>query len=125
MIYGYVRVFLQSQSLEKQYQMLHSAGCTEIFLDRTSELKQDLSNFKILLSRLKSGDSLVVPKLDSFARSYSKAMTIVSNLFHMQVTVNILNMGIMDSTPDGEHIFKIFCAFTRAERVRNYTNAGR
>ncbi|WP_028983456.1 recombinase family protein [Sporolactobacillus terrae] len=116
MIYGYVRVFLQSQSLEKQYQVLHSAGCTEIFLDRTSELKQDLPNFKILLSRLKSGDSLVVPKLDSFARSYSEAMTIVSNLFHTQVTVNILNMGIMDSTPDGEHIFKIFCAFTRAER---------
>jgi DNA invertase Pin-like site-specific DNA recombinase len=69
-----------------------------------------------LLSVLKEGDTLVVTKLDRFARSAGDAIDIVKGLFEKGVRVHILNMGLVENTPTGKLIFTIMSAFAEFER---------
>ncbi|BDG37246.1 recombinase family protein [Saccharococcus caldoxylosilyticus] len=116
MKYGYARVSTVSQDLEAQIQTLKAEGCEVIYSEKFTGTKADRPQFKALLERLKEGDTLVVTKLDRFARSASDAMIIVKDLFKRGVKVHVLNMGIVENTPTGRLIFNILSAFAEFER---------
>lgn len=65
---------------------------------------------------LKEGDTLVITKLDRFARSTRDAIEIVTELFDKGVKVHILNMGLVENTPTGRLIFNVMSAFAEFER---------
>ena len=74
MIYGYARVSTKGQekngnSLENQIELLKENGAAEIYADSFTGTKTDRPEFKKLLTVLKEGDTLIVTKLDRFARS--------------------------------------------------------
>jgi len=69
MKYGYVRVSTVSEDLEAQLQALEKEGCEEIYSEKFTGTKADRPKFQELLSLLEKGDTLVVTKLDRFARS--------------------------------------------------------
>ena len=76
MIYGYARVSTKGQakdgnSLESQIELLKDNGAVEIYSDSFTGTKADRPEFSKLLQELKSGDTLIVTKLDRFARSMS------------------------------------------------------
>ena len=103
MIYGYARVSTKGQakdgnSLEAQEKSLREAGAIEIFVDAFTGTKTDRPEFKKLLDILESGDTLIVTKLDRFARSMAEGSELVSKLIDMGIRVYILNIGIMDNT---------------------------
>lgn len=121
MIYGYARVSTKGQetngnSLESQVGLLKNNGCQEIIEESYSGAKTDRPKFKQLINKLKEGDTLVVTKLDRFARSTIQGCTIVEQLINKGVKVNILNMGILDNTPSSTLIRTIFFAFAQFER---------
>lgn len=116
MKYGYARVSTLSQDLESQLQSLKSEGCTEIFSEKLTGTKSDRPQFKVLLERLEAGDTLVVTKLDRFARSTSDAIETVKKLFKKGVKIHVLNMGIVEDTPTGRLIFNIMSSFAEFER---------
>lgn len=121
MIYGYARVSTKGQakdgnSLEAQTIALKAAGATEIVSDAFTGTKADRPNFSKLINELKSGDKLIVTKLDRFARSMIEGSRIVSELIDKGVTVHILNIGIMDNTPTSKLIRNIFFSFAEFER---------
>ena len=74
MIYGYARVSTATQgrdgnSLEDQVSALTAYGCQEIIQEAYTGKTMERPAFQALLKRLSTGDTLVVTKLDRFARS--------------------------------------------------------
>ena len=72
--------------------------------------------FKGLLSRLKANDTLVVCKLDRFARTAIQGVQTVRELFDRGVKVHILNMGLIENTLTGNLILTVMLAFAEYER---------
>lgn len=121
MKYGYARVSTKGQakdgnSLEAQEQALREAGATEIYKDTFTGTKIDRPEFNKLMQELQTGDTLIVTKLDRFARSMSHGSQIVSDLIDRGIKVHILNIGIMDNTPVSKLTRNIFFAFAEYER---------
>lgn len=121
MIYGYARVSTRGQandgnSLDAQIIALKEAGATEIYSDAFTGTKSHRPEFNKLISKLKSGDTLIVTKLDRFARSLSQGSELVSTLIDRGIKVYILNIGVMDNTPASKLIRNIFFAFAEFER---------
>lgn len=121
MKYGYARVSTHGQakdgnSLEIQEKSLLEEGCEKIFSDRFSGTKTDRPEFKKLLKKLEEGDTLVVTKLDRFARSTIEGSQIIKDLLDKGVIVNILNIGRLDNTPQSKLMRTMFFAFAEFER---------
>lgn len=114
--YGYARVSTLNQDLESQIQTLEKEGCKKIYSEKFTGTKFDRPKFQELLSVLEKGDSLVVTKLDRFARSTEHAIQTIKMLFDKGVKVHILNMGIVEDTPTGRLMFNIMSAFAEFER---------
>ncbi len=72
--------------------------------------------FAELLSQLQSGDTLVITKLDRFARSTIEGVQTVRELFARDVKVHILNIGLIENTLTGNLILTVFLAFAEFER---------
>lgn len=121
MIYGYARVSTKGQahdgnSLESQIKLLKDNGAEKIYQDSFTGTKTDRPAFTELLNELKAGDTLVVTKLDRFARSMAQGSELVNELIEKGIKVNILNIGVMDNTPSSKLIRNIFFSFAEFER---------
>lgn len=121
MIYGYARVSTKGQakdgnSLESQIEILKENGAIEIYADSFTGTKTDRPEFNKLLEVLKAGDTLMVTKLDRFARSMTQGSELVNELINKGIKVNILNIGMMDNTPASKLIRNIFFSFAEFER---------
>lgn len=121
MIYGYARVSTKGQakdgnSLESQIETLIENGSAEIYSDSFTGTKTDRPEFNKLLEVLKPGDTLMVTKLDRFARSMTQGSELVNELIQQEIKVNILNIGMMDNTPASKLIRNIFFSFAEFER---------
>lgn len=100
MIYGYGRVSTKGQakdgnSLEAQERLLKEHGAEVIYMDSFTGTKITRSEFDKLLKVLKSGDTLVVAKLDRFARSVSQASDLITKLIDDGIRVDVCNLGIL------------------------------
>ena len=120
MIYGYMRVSTAAQSkgnsLEEQERLLRKNGATELYQDAFTGTRTDRPNFTILLNKLQDGDTLVITKLDRFARNTAEGLNVIQHLLERGVKVNILNMGTIDTTPTGKLILTVMLAFAEFER---------
>ena len=121
MIYGYARVSTTKQmkngnSLEDQEKELREAGAEKILSDSFTGTKMDRPQFTKLMKEIKTGDKLIVTKLDRFARTAVEGGAIVKQLHEMGVTIHILNMGVADNTPMGKLMVTMLLAFAEFER---------
>lgn len=121
MIYGYARVSTVAQakdgnSLEAQAQVLRENGATELFFDSYTGTKEHRPEFDKLLDKLTKGDILLVTKIDRLTRNLSQGLEIIDKLVSKSVTVNVLNMGVMNNTPTGKLMVQVFMAFAEFER---------
>lgn len=114
--YGYARVSTNGQSLEDQITKLEQEGCTEIFSEKFTGTKMNRPEFNKLMSLLEAGDTLIVTKLDRFARSADEGKKIIKGLMERGIRVHILNMGLIEDTPTGRLILTIFTGFAEFER---------
>ncbi|QSO49186.1 recombinase family protein [Alicyclobacillus mengziensis] len=116
MKYGYARVSTVSQDVEAQIQGLKNQGCDRIYAEKFTGTKADRPKFQEVLSELQEGDTLVVTKLDRFARSTVDAINTVKALFERGIKVHVLNMGLVEDTPTGRLILTIMSGFAEFER---------
>jgi len=116
MKYGYARVSTIQQDLETQLKALRNEGCEVIYSEKFTGTKADRPKFKEVLSKLVEGDTLVVTKLDRFARSTVDAINTVKALFERGIKVHVLNMGLVEDTPTGRLILTIMSGFAEFER---------
>lgn len=119
-IYGYARVSskgqLDNNSLDQQEKQLRDNGAIEIIKEQFTGTTTKRPLFNELIGKLENGDTLIVTKIDRFARSMAQGSELVKELINRGVRVNILNVGIMDNTPPSKLVRNIFFAFAEFER---------
>ena len=132
MIYGYARVSTTGQSrdgnsLEEQTAALQNYGCQKIITEAFTGKTMERPEFQKLLKKLQPGDTLVVSKLDRFARTAIDGVQTVRDLFEHGVRVHILNMGLIENTLTGNLILTVMLAFAEYERgmIVEHTQTGR
>ena len=121
MIYGYGRVSTKGQakdgnSLEAQERLLKEHGAEVIYMDSFTGTKMTRPEFDKLLEELKAGDTLVVAKLDRFARSVSQASDLITKLIDDGIRVDVCNLGILDNSSMSTLMRNILLSFAQFER---------
>lgn len=73
-IYGYVRVSSQEQNEDRQLIAMSEAGVerANIFIDKQSGKDFDRPNYKRLIKRLRTGDTLFIKSIDRLGRNYEE-----------------------------------------------------
>ena len=118
---GYARVSSRGQqrdgnSLEDQENRLREAGCEEVVTETYTGTTMDRPKFTKLVESLVPGDTLVVTKLDRFARTASDGVRVINELMERGIAVHVLNMGLVEDTPTGRLILNVLLAFAEFER---------
>lgn len=94
MKYGYARVSSNGQHLDAQIKQLEENACDKIFKEKVSgRQKNNRVEFQKLLDTVQANDTIVVTKLDRFARSTKDALSTIEMLNEKEVNLIVLNMG--------------------------------
>lgn len=132
MIYGYARVsskgqFRDGNSLEDQKAQLLKAGCQAVIEEQYTGTTIDRPEFSKLIEKLCEGDTLIVTKLDRFARNAGDGSNLAKELLSRGVNLHILNMGLISNTPIGKVTLNCLLAFAEFERdmIVERTQAGK
>ena len=126
MLVGYARVSTQEQDLALQLDALQTAGCTKVFEEKASGAQRDRPELRAALAYMRTGDTLVVWKLDRLARSLEQLVETVEDLGARGVGLRSLTEAIDTATAGGRLVFHVFAALAEFERgvVRERTLAG-
>jgi DNA invertase Pin-like site-specific DNA recombinase len=126
MLIGYARISTDDQNLDLQRDALKKAGCEQIFTDRVSGTKANRPGLTEALSHLRSGDILVVWRLDRLGRSLRHLIDTITELQERGVGFKSLTENIDTTTSGGRLVFNIFASLAEFEReiIRERTQAG-
>jgi len=126
MLIGYARVSTLDQTLALQQDALTAAGCEDIYTDTVSGSVTERPGLTNALSHLRSGDTLVVWRLDRLGRSLSHLIETVRQLQERGIGFRSLREQIDTTTSGGKLIFHVFGALAEFERdlIRERTHAG-
>ncbi|MBP7562291.1 MAG: recombinase family protein [Candidatus Cloacimonetes bacterium] len=123
---GYARVSTYEQNLDMQIDDLKKNECEKIYEEKVSGSKADRPILQDMLKNLRTGDVLVVWKLDRLGRSLKDLLEIVTGLQNKGVEIISLKESIDTTSSTGKLIFSIFGALAEYERdiIRERTMAG-
>jgi len=114
--YGYARVSTSDQDLTIQREALKAAGCEIIREEKVSGIsRQGRDELNILLEFLRSGDVLVVTRLDRLARSMDDLSAIVRELQNKGVSLRATEQPVDTSTAAGKAFFQMLGVFAEFE----------
>ncbi len=123
---GYARVSTPDQKLSLQHDALERAGCERVFDDQASGARTDRPGLAEALAYLRTGDTLVVWKLDRLGRSMGHLIEKIGELAARGIGFRSLTENIDTTTPGGMLVFNIFGSLAQFERdlIRERTQAG-
>jgi DNA invertase Pin-like site-specific DNA recombinase len=127
MLIGYARVSKsESQETASQVRALNDAGCTKLFEEAASGGRWDRPELHKMLDQLRSGDTLVVWKLDRLSRSLKDLLTILERVSVAGGKFRSLTESIDTSGPAGRMLMQMLGSFAEFERemIRERTRAG-
>ncbi|MGH1417133.1 MAG: recombinase family protein [Pelagimonas sp.] len=117
---GYARTSTldQKAGLEAQQRDLKAQGCDRVFVEQVSSVDvKERHELARALDHIRSGDTLVVAKLDRLARSSQHLLEILEALTAKGAALRILNMGIDTGTPTGKLMLTIMGGVAEFERA--------
>lgn len=123
---GYARVSTPDQKLDLQIDALKEAGCEEIFTDVGSGFKFERKGLGAMLDFVRSGDTVVVYKLDRLGRSVLDLIKTVEGLRERLVALQSISENIQTDSPGGKLLFHVMSSLAEFERdlIRERTMAG-
>jgi len=126
MLLGYARVSTTDQNPDLQIDALKKVGCKKIYMGKISGTKAHRPELAKLRDQLRSGDTLVVWRLDRLARSLKNLIQWITELEEQKVAFKSLQESIDTTTPSGKLVFHMFGALAEFERnlIRERTMAG-
>jgi len=126
LIFGYARVSTQDQNLDLQIDALKKYGCERIFQEKITGTKKDRPQLEEMLKLLRSGDKVVIYKLDRISRS-TKHLIELSERFESEgVQLVSIQDSIDTSSPIGRFFFRVMASISELERdiISERTRAG-
>jgi DNA invertase Pin-like site-specific DNA recombinase len=126
MLVGYARVSTQEQNLDLQISSLKEIGCEKIFTEKASGAQRDRPELFKALEYIRSGDVLVVWKLDRLARSMRQLIETIEMLESRKIGFKSITEHMDTTTNGGKLIFHIFASLAEFERsiIKERTMAG-
>ena len=102
-IYGYVRVSSQEQNEDRQLIAMAEAGVARgnIFMDKQSGKDFERPNYKRLMKKLRTGDTLIIKSIDRLGRNYEE----IQNQWRIitkekKVDIVVIDMPLLDTRRD-------------------------
>ena len=126
MLVGYARVSTDDQNLNLQRDALQMAGCEKIFEDQISGAKAERPGLHAGLQFVRTGDTLVIWRLDRLSRTLKDLIEMVKLLESNGIGLKSLQESIDTTSSSGMLIFHLFGALAEFERnlTRERTQAG-
>lgn len=118
MIYGYARVSTKQQNLELQLNSLKKYGCDKIFAEKVTgdyRKRKDREQLDELLSVIKSGDTLVVWKLDRLSRTLLQTVSILEHLLKNDISFVSISDNFDTTTSYGKALLYMAAVFAQLE----------
>lgn len=117
MLIGYARVSTLDQNHDLQIDALKAAGCARIFRETASGAQRNRPQLNATLRSLRAGDTLIVWRLDRWARDLAHLLETVQEMERIGVRFRSLTEAIDSATPMGKLILHIFGAVAEFERA--------
>lgn len=123
---GYARVSTRDQNPALQIDQLRQAGCEQIFQETVSGASAERPVLNSLLAQARTGDVIVIWKLDRLGRSLRHLVDLVSTLMEKGVDLKSLQDPIDTTHSQGRFVFNLFATLAEFERdlIRERTQAG-
>lgn len=118
MIIGYARVSTLDQNEKSQLELLENKGCERIFLDKDSGVNDNRTEFLIMKSSLRKGDTLIVVELSRLGRRLLSVLEFIEHLKQNEINFISLRENIDISSPSGTLIMQIMASVSEFERKR-------
>lgn len=128
---AYARVSTIDQVMNLQIDALNSYGCESIYQEHASWKNTARPELENCLKALRTGDSLIVWRLDRLGRNLADLVRIVNDLENRGVWFVSLTEQIDTTSPSGKLVFHLFaslCEFEKnliRERTIAWLNAAR
>jgi len=113
---GYARVSTEDQNLQLQLDALKKAKCKHVFTDKMTGATKVRPGLTEALSYLRSGDTLVVWKLDRLGRTVKDLVDLVTDLENEGVNFKSITDVIDTTTSAGRFFFHIMASLSQMER---------
>ncbi len=126
MLIGYARVSTRDQVLNSQVDALIRAGCDRVFEETASGARSDRPVLADAMEFARSGDIVVVTKLDRIARSLAHLTALSASMEERGIGFRSLGESLDTTTAGGRLIYNIFGALAEWERdlIRERTRVG-
>jgi DNA invertase Pin-like site-specific DNA recombinase len=123
---GYARVSTKDQNFGLQIDALQKAGCEKLYREIVSGARTERPVLDRVVDSLRTGDVLVIWKLDRLGRSLKHLVELVNTLREGGIGLQSLNDPIDTTTPQGRLSFNLFASLAEFERdlIRERTQAG-
>ena len=123
---GYARVSTEEQNTDLQRDALEQAGCEKVMVDKVTGTVTERPGLEKIKEQLRSGDILIVWRLDRLGRSLHDLISWVKYLEEKGVALQSLHESIDTTTPTGKLTFHLFGALAEFERnlIQERTQAG-
>ncbi|MGO9238930.1 MAG: recombinase family protein [Methylocella sp.] len=116
MMYGYARVSSTDQDLTIQREALAKAGCTLVREEKVTGTKlEGRTELRTLMDFMRSGDVLVVTRIDRLARSLVDLELLVRELESRGIALKATEQPIDTSTPAGRAFLQMLGVFSQFE----------
>ena len=113
---GYCRVSTTEQNMTAQMELLHKAGCQEIFKEKLSGSNVHRPELRKLLDYIRKGDTVTVTKLDRLARSTKDLLGIAEEIKKKGADFEVLNINLDTKSPTGQLMLTLLAAIAEFEK---------
>lgn len=107
MNYGYVRVSTESQNTARQIDEMYKYGLTNdvIFIDKQSGKDFERNNYRILKSKLKKGDLLIIKSIDRLGRNYDMIINEWKEITQViQANIYVTDFPLLDTRVESNNL---------------------
>lgn len=113
---GYARVSTKEQNLVSQEDALNKAGCIRIFTDKISGKEFNREGLTACMDYLRSGDTLVIFRLDRLGRSVKEMLDLCAQLENRHIKLVSLQDNLDTSTAVGRFTMQILASLAEYNR---------
>jgi DNA invertase Pin-like site-specific DNA recombinase len=114
-IIGYARISTGDQTLDLQLDALKAAGCTKIYQDQASGVKENRPGLEEALKYIREGDTLVVWKLDRMGRSVKHLIELINRFSNDGIHFKSITESLDTSTSMGKLVYTIMASVAAFE----------